>query len=119
MQGEATSDSKAQNGNEPVSGDAKGRRQSRGKVKQYAPEQDLRRQLDMCSKYANVKGALELYDKFKAEGKGTFNQYNYNIVLYLCSSAASNTLKQQKSGNERRGSDYYSLLPLSAVVTNL
>jgi len=104
--GEVGSDSKANNGNnrgQPISGDAKGSKPPRGRNKQYAPEQDLRRQLDMCSKYADVKQALEIYDKFNAEGKGNFNQYNYNIVLYLCSSAASNSLKPQKSGNERRG----------------
>lgn len=107
--GEVGSDSKAsvvQNGNhrgKPVSGDATGTKQSWGRNKQYVPEQDLRRQLDMCSKYADVKQALEIYDKVKAEGKKIFNQYNYNIVLYLCSSAASNSLKPQKSGNERRG----------------
>lgn len=104
--GDVRSDSEAssvQNGSnqgKPGSGDAM---KSRGKNKQYAPEQDLRRQLDMCSKYADVNQALEIYDKFKAESRKYFNQYNYNIVLYLCSSAASNSLKPQKSGNERRG----------------
>ncbi|KAG0632419.1 hypothetical protein M758_1G327100 [Ceratodon purpureus] len=87
------------------SGDAKGGHQPRGRNKQFVPEQDLRRQLDMCSKHADVKRALELYDKFKVEGKGFFNQYNYNIVLYLCSSAATNSLKPSKSGNERRGAE--------------
>ena len=110
MQGEdVRKDKKAsmvQNGSNqgrPSSGDAKGGHQPRGRNKQFVPEQDLRRQLDMCSKHADVKRALELYDKFKVEGKGFFNQYNYNIVLYLCSSAATNSLKPSKSGNERRG----------------
>ncbi|CAK9266268.1 unnamed protein product [Sphagnum jensenii] len=45
--------------------------------------------------------ALELYDKVVAEGALSFNQYSFNIVLYLCSSAASGVLKRGKSGNER------------------
>ena len=88
-----------------ASGDAKGGKQPPSKKKEFAPEQDLRRQLDMCSKHADVKRALELYDKFKADEKRFFNQYNYNIVLYLCSSAATNSLKPSKSGNERRGEE--------------
>lgn len=109
--GDVRKDSKAgtvQNGSNlerPASGDAKGGKQPRDKNKQYVPEQDLRRQLDMCSKHADIKRALELYDKFKAEGRRFFNQYNYNIVLYLCSSAATNSLKPSKSGNERRGEE--------------
>ncbi|CAN5963673.1 unnamed protein product [Sphagnum jensenii] len=55
----------------------------------------------MCSKHANVMQALELYDKVVAEGALSFNQYSFNIVLYLCSSAASGVLKRGKSGNER------------------
>nr|PNR46869.1 hypothetical protein PHYPA_013989 [Physcomitrium patens]BAN18185.1 pentatricopeptide repeat protein [Physcomitrium patens] len=100
--------SMAQNGKNhgtPDSSYAKGGKQPRAKNKQYAPEQDLRRALDMCSKHADVKQALEIYDKTCKEGKIAFNQYNYNIILYLCSSAATDSLKPQKSGNERRGSE--------------
>jgi hypothetical protein len=62
---------------------------------------DLRHSLDMCSKHANVMQALELYDKVVAEGALSFNQYSFNVVLYLCSSAATGVLKRGKSGNER------------------
>lgn len=107
--GDVRNDSKAstvRNGSNqggPASGEGEAGKQPRGKNKQYVPEQDLRRQLDMCSKHADVKKALEIYDNFNGEGKKFFNQYNYNIILYLCSSAASNSLKPSKSGNERRG----------------
>jgi hypothetical protein len=118
--GDVRNDSEAsavQNGSHqerPASGDAKGGKQPRGKSKQRVPEQDLRRQLDMCSKHADVKRALELYDKFTAEGKRFFDQYNCNVVLYLCSSAATNSLKPSKSGNERRGE--YSLVTTAVLL---
>ncbi len=64
-------------------------------------ELDLQHTLEMCSKHANVMQALELYDKVVAEGSMSFDQYCFNVVLYLCSSAATGVLKQGKSGKER------------------
>jgi proteinaceous RNase P len=78
---------------------------------------DLRRSLDMCSKHANVMQALELYDKVVAEGALSFNQYSFNIVLYLCSSAATGVLKRGKSGNERSQQGLW-LLPCRNLMLN-
>lgn len=68
------------------------------KKKKNSVEAELRRSIDMCSKFADVMGAIEIYDKVVAEGKVSFNQYNYNVLLYLCSSAATGSLKPGKSG---------------------
>jgi proteinaceous RNase P len=73
---------------------------------------DLRHSLDMCSKHANVMQALELYDKVVAEGALSFN-----IVLYLCSSAATGVLKRGKSGNERSQQGLW-LLPCRNLMLN-
>ncbi len=78
---------------------------------------DLRHSLDMCSKHANVMQALELYDKVVAEGALSFNQYSFNIVLYLCSSAATGVLKRGKSGNERTQQGLW-LLPCRNLMLN-
>jgi proteinaceous RNase P len=71
----------------------------------------------MCSKHANVMQALELYDKVVAEGALSFNQYSFNIVLYLCSSAATGVLKRGKSGNERSQQGLW-LLPCRNLMLN-
>lgn len=72
---------------------------------------------DICSKYADVKQALENYAKFNAEGKGNFSQYIYNIVLYLCSSSASNSLTPPENGTGRRGEYYCPFSPFYAIIT--
>ncbi len=71
------------------------------KRRKDSEELDLQHTLEMCSKHANVMQALELYDKVVAEGSMSFDQYCFNVVLYLCSSAATGVLKQGKSGKER------------------
>nr|BAP69208.1 pentatricopeptide repeat protein [Physcomitrium patens] len=68
------------------------------KKKKDSAESELRRSIDMCSKFADVMGAIEIYDKVVAEGKVAFNQYTYNVLLYLCSSAATGSLRPGKSG---------------------
>ncbi|CAK9275742.1 unnamed protein product [Sphagnum jensenii] len=76
---------------------------------------DLRHSLDMCSKHANVMQALELYDKVVAEGALSFNQYSFNIVLYLCSSAATD---DQKALCLKRGFEIYEVMKLQGVPPN-
>ncbi|KAG0617163.1 hypothetical protein M758_5G169300 [Ceratodon purpureus] len=71
----------------------------KSKKKRDPAESELRRSIDMCSKFADAMGAIEIYDKVVAEGKTSFNQYSYNVLLYLCSSAATGSLKRGKSGN--------------------
>ncbi|KAJ7570352.1 hypothetical protein O6H91_01G116700 [Diphasiastrum complanatum] len=70
------------------------------KKKKYTPEAQLRFELDTCSKTADFQKAIELYEKTVAEGQHKFNQYHYNVVLYLCSSAALGVLEPKKSGRD-------------------
>ncbi|MCO5558873.1 hypothetical protein L7F22_012462 [Adiantum nelumboides] len=53
-----------------------------------------RLKLDLCSKEADLRGALELYDQVKREQQVQFDIYAYNILLYLCSGVASGKLLQ-------------------------
>lgn len=70
------------------------------KKKKVSPESELRRSLDMCSKFADVMQALNIYDKVVSEGTIVLNQYSYNVLLYLCSSGGTGQLRRGKSGNE-------------------
>ena len=72
------------------------------KKKKYTADQELRRALDMCSKYADAIKAIGLYDKIVAEKKMKLNQYNFNVLLYLCASGASDALKPSLSTNRER-----------------
>ncbi|KAL3685698.1 hypothetical protein R1sor_003720 [Riccia sorocarpa] len=68
------------------------KQEKRKKKKVYAPEAILRRDLNLCSKNGDVLKALELYDQSLADETLKWNQYNFNILLYLCSSASVGTL---------------------------
>ena len=72
------------------------------KKKKYTADQELRRALDMCSKYADAIRAIALYDKIVAEKQMKLNQYNSNVLLYLCASGASDALKPSLSTNRER-----------------
>lgn len=85
--------------------DQQGADERKSKKKNMSAESQLRRSLDMCSKHGDVMLALEIYDKLTSDGTSVLNQYNYNILLYLCSSAATGTLKRGKSGNEKLKSE--------------
>lgn len=63
-----------------------------------------RLKLDMCSKRGDVMGAIQLYDKALNEGI-KLGQYHYNVILYLCSSAAVGIVKPAKSGSRNRTLD--------------
>jgi proteinaceous RNase P len=64
----------------------------------------LRVELDMCSKRGDVMGAIDLYDSAVKEGV-RMGQHHYNVLLYLCSSAALGTVQPAKSGtNGKLGS---------------
>ncbi|XAR67011.1 Ribonuclease P [Bertholletia excelsa] len=69
--------------------------------KSESPEVMLRVGLDMCSKKGDVMGALELYDSAQREGI-KIGQYHYNVLLYLCSSAAIGVVQPAKSGSGNR-----------------
>ncbi|KAL6888117.1 hypothetical protein ACP4OV_009143 [Aristida adscensionis] len=62
----------------------------------------LRVQLDMCSKRGDVMAAIALYDSALQEGL-TLGQHHYNVLLYLCSSAALGFVQPAKSGNAASG----------------
>ncbi|XP_073110553.1 proteinaceous RNase P 1, chloroplastic/mitochondrial isoform X2 [Elaeis guineensis] len=58
---------------------------------------ELRLGLDMCSKTGDVLGAISLYDSAVRDGV-KMEQYHYNVLLYLCSSAAIGVVLPAKSG---------------------
>eukprot|EP01018_Ginkgo_biloba_P001298 Gb_29287 [translate_table: standard] len=64
------------------------------------PEDQLRYDLDMCSKRGDLLEAISLYDKALAEGV-KLHQYHYNVLLYLCSSAAMGVFRPAKKGKEQ------------------
>ncbi|XP_047330674.1 proteinaceous RNase P 1, chloroplastic/mitochondrial-like [Impatiens glandulifera] len=66
-----------------------------------SPSSLLRVGLEMCSKKGDVMGALELYDSAKRENL-QMSQYHYNVLLYLCSSAATGVIHPAKSGSGSR-----------------
>ncbi|XP_062218813.1 uncharacterized protein LOC133918775 isoform X3 [Phragmites australis] len=68
----------------------------------------LRVELDMCSKRGDVMGAIALYDSAVEEGI-RLGHHHYNVILYLCSSAALGFVQPAKSGNS--GSSIASIGP--------
>ncbi|XP_077210816.1 proteinaceous RNase P 1, chloroplastic/mitochondrial-like isoform X2 [Tasmannia lanceolata] len=68
------------------------------KSKVNSGEVKLRVGLDMCSKRGDVMGAISLYDLAVRDGM-KFGQYHYNVLLYLCSSAAVGIIHPAKSGS--------------------
>lgn len=62
----------------------------------------LRVELDMCSKRGDVMGAISLYDSAVEDGI-RLGQHHYNVLLYLCSSAALGFVQPAKSGNTGSG----------------
>ncbi|CAM6108619.1 unnamed protein product [Calypogeia fissa] len=92
--------------------DSKPKQQTEKKLKKkdFPVEAQLRRDLNNCSKDGDVLRALEIYDRSVAEGVVKWNQYNFNILLYLCSSAALGTLAARKSGTDRSSADRLNLI---------
>ncbi|XP_058074320.1 uncharacterized protein LOC131223055 isoform X2 [Magnolia sinica] len=68
------------------------------KSKADLEEVQLRHRLDMCSKRGDVMGAILAYDLALREGM-KLGQYHYNVLLYLCSSAAVGVVQPAKSGS--------------------
>ncbi|XP_072985476.1 proteinaceous RNase P 1, chloroplastic/mitochondrial-like [Typha latifolia] len=73
------------------------------KDKTNTAEIELRVGLDMCSKKGNVMGAISLFDSAIKDGI-QLEQYHYNVLLYLCSSAAVGVVHPAKSGTGGGGS---------------
>ncbi|CAN6237817.1 unnamed protein product [Urochloa humidicola] len=95
-----------ESGNAGNSGDVDRERSSVAKKKKRAKgcEQGgkLRVLLDMCSKRGDVMGAISLYDSAVEDGI-RLGQHHYNVLLYLCSSAALGFVQPAKSGNTGSG----------------
>lgn len=73
------------------------------KTKSSPEEPGFRVRLEMCSKAGDVMGVLSLYDSALEEGV-KLGQYHYNVLLYLCSSAAIGVIHPAKSGSTNVGS---------------
>ncbi|XP_020585739.1 proteinaceous RNase P 1, chloroplastic/mitochondrial-like isoform X2 [Phalaenopsis equestris] len=70
---------------------------------ELSPEElEFRIGLDMCSKAGDALGAISLYDKVIRKGL-RLQQYHYNVLLYLCSSAAIGFVYPAKSGTVKSG----------------
>ncbi|PKU68049.1 proteinaceous RNase P 1, chloroplastic/mitochondrial isoform X1 [Dendrobium catenatum] len=68
------------------------------KAKLSSEEVEFRIGLDMCSKTGDALGAISLYDTAVEKGF-KLQQYHYNVLLYLCSSAAIGFIYPAKSGS--------------------
>ncbi|KAJ3692236.1 hypothetical protein LUZ60_012586 [Juncus effusus] len=53
--------------------------------------------LDMCSKKGDFQTAISLYDSALEKGI-ELQEYHYNVLLYLCSSASTGSIHPSKSG---------------------
>ncbi|XP_020089601.1 proteinaceous RNase P 1, chloroplastic/mitochondrial-like isoform X2 [Ananas comosus] len=78
---------------------------------------ELRVGLDMCSKKGDVVGAISLYDSAIRDGI-RMEQYHYNVLLYLCSSAAIGVVHPAKSGSGSSGSNSSSSSTYDRTVSN-
>ncbi|KAH7280373.1 hypothetical protein KP509_37G064300 [Ceratopteris richardii] len=64
--------------------------------------------LNLCSKHGDLYGALEIYDAVKERELFKLKQQHYNILLYICSGAASGSIVTGKNNNnssERSNTD--------------
>ncbi|KQJ94366.1 proteinaceous RNase P 1, chloroplastic/mitochondrial isoform X2 [Brachypodium distachyon] len=86
-------------GNLSPRGEDRGGNLKRGKrLKSSEQGVMLRVALDLCSKRGDVIGAINLYDSAVKEGI-RMGQHHYNVLLYLCSSAALGIVQPAKSGS--------------------
>ncbi|CAI0543338.1 unnamed protein product [Linum tenue] len=73
----------------------------------------MRLEFDMCSKRGDVMRAIELYDWAQREGI-SMGQYQYSVILYLCSSAAVDLRKYAL----KRGLEIYEKMCLRKIPMN-
>ncbi|EFJ35288.1 hypothetical protein SELMODRAFT_80247 [Selaginella moellendorffii] len=74
---------------------------------------EVRFTLDTCSKFGDVNGALSAYSSNREAVK--FDLYNYNVLLYLCSSAA---LGEMMDGFLRKGLEIFEQMQAENVAPN-
>ncbi|KAG6496011.1 hypothetical protein ZIOFF_043859 [Zingiber officinale] len=65
---------------------------------------EMKTKLDSCSKTGDVMEAIAVYDSSVSQGI-KLQQYHYNVLLYLCSSAAVGIVHPAKSGSVNSKSD--------------
>eukprot|EP00250_Pteridium_aquilinum_P003490 c13809_g1_i1 orf=230-3028(-) len=83
--------------------EANGFRMSK-RAKKNPEEVQLVLKLNLCSKHGDLHGALEVYDKVKKGEIFNLKQHHYNVLLYICSGAASGSIIRRKSGKDDKGS---------------
>ncbi|KAH7420413.1 hypothetical protein KP509_13G006700 [Ceratopteris richardii] len=54
--------------------------------------------LNQCSKHGDLHGALKIYDTVKKGKLFSFKLHHYNILLYICSTAASGIISKKCKG---------------------
>ncbi|MCO5546941.1 hypothetical protein L7F22_000380 [Adiantum nelumboides] len=69
--------------------------------------------LNLCSKYGDLHGALEIYDRVHTGGVFKFKQHQYNVLLYICSGAASGNLVKAKRGKISATADTFETITQS------
>lgn len=65
--------------------------------------------LNSCSKFADLHGAIQIYDKVKRDGQVHLSIHDYNVLLYICSGAASGSLSRKKRSGEGKKQESTSL----------
>lgn len=75
------------------------------RAKKNPEELQLILKLNLCSKHGDLHGALEVYDTAKQRGVLNLKQHHYNVLLYICSGAASGSITRRRSGKDEKSSD--------------
>ncbi|KAG2613369.1 hypothetical protein PVAP13_4KG351300 [Panicum virgatum] len=98
-------------------GEAEGKATRRRRARD-SPEGNLRHQLDMCSRNADLTTALRLYDAaLSADSPVPLSLHHYNCLLYLCSNAAASD-PDSSAAAARRGFDIFARMEANGVQPN-
>ncbi|XP_059648096.1 proteinaceous RNase P 1, chloroplastic/mitochondrial-like [Cornus florida] len=95
------------------------------KLRRDSPEGVLRHKLDMCSKRGDLVEALKHYDEARVN-QIPILLHHYNVLLYLCSSSASNVdCEENEEGSKRvcdlgleRGFEIFKQMGVDKVAPN-
>uniref|UniRef100_A0ACD5Z766 Uncharacterized protein n=1 Tax=Avena sativa TaxID=4498 RepID=A0ACD5Z766_AVESA len=84
-----------------------------------SPEGVLKRQLDMCSRDADLPTALALYDAALDPATAIpLSIYHYNCLLYLCSNAAAGESADPDPDAVKRGFEIFARMEAQGVEPN-
>ena len=98
-------------------GEAEGKAARRRRARD-SPEGNLRHQLDMCSRNADLTTALRLYDAaLSADSPVPLSLHHYNCLLYLCSNAAASD-PDSSADAAQRGFDIFARMEAEGVQPN-